>query len=185
MKKRWLGAVLAGVMVLSLAACGGGKDETKAPDTEAAETKAAEDTVADEGTEAVGGTEAAGGEVKKYKIAYAFAKTKIPICVANACIYRVGKQAALDMYVLPKFGEYYAHTRILAYGHFFGISQFGVLYKRIQGERRAFSAFAFRRLSHSVPAGRGQFQARLFRKFVYNVLNGIRLYNSHKCVSVK
>ena len=73
MKKRWLGAVLAGVMVLSLAACGGGKDETKAPDTEAAETKAAEDTVADEGTEAVGGTEAAGGEVKKYKIAYAFA----------------------------------------------------------------------------------------------------------------
>ncbi|MCI9487283.1 MAG: sugar ABC transporter substrate-binding protein [Lachnospiraceae bacterium] len=79
MKKRWLGAALAGVMVLSLAACGGGKDETKAPDTEAAETKAAEDTVADEGTEAAGGAEtagedkAAGGEVKKYKIAYAFA----------------------------------------------------------------------------------------------------------------
>ena len=51
MKKRWLGAALAGVMVLSLAACGGEKaEETKAPETKQ-EEKEEEETKAS-GTEA-------------------------------------------------------------------------------------------------------------------------------------
>ena len=47
MKKRILCAAMASVMVLSLAACAGGAEETTAAETAAAETTAAETTAAD------------------------------------------------------------------------------------------------------------------------------------------
>ena len=46
MKKRILCAAMASVMVLSLAACAGGAEETTAAETAAAETTAAETTAA-------------------------------------------------------------------------------------------------------------------------------------------
>lgn len=63
MKKKMIGLALAAVMVLSLAACGGGsaKKETAAPATEAAETEAAETEAAEtEAAETEAATEAAG-----------------------------------------------------------------------------------------------------------------------------
>lgn len=62
MKKRALSAVLAGVMAVSLTACGGSKPaETTAAATEAAATEAEEETKAEE-TEVAETTEAAGGK---------------------------------------------------------------------------------------------------------------------------
>ena len=71
-----ISAVLCSTLILSLAACGGEKKETKGADAGAETTAAAADreaspngeTKAEEGTEAAAGTEAASGE--KFKVLY-------------------------------------------------------------------------------------------------------------------
>ncbi len=73
MKKRFLAAVLAGMMVLSLAACGGKKEETKAEETKA-ETKAEETKAEETKAEETKGTEAAdSSEPKKIVFCKAYA----------------------------------------------------------------------------------------------------------------